>query len=312
MTAHEGPRREPSRSDAIRVLGVSLLDEQRPTVTNLKRLARDLRMGLGWHYLLDLCWILDTLNGNAATTVVDAGAGTGIIQWYLAERHRTVISVDRSSRSQLSMRYRSRYQVRGLRTRDLEPVPTAIWRELGADGWSLRAPARQVWNLGELVRRLIRRPAAVYIYNQDLKSLTDIPDDSVDAVVAVSSLEHNPPDDLAIVVGELMRILRPGGPLIATLGASKDEDWFHEPSKGWCYTDATLRGIFGIDRSIASNYDEYDTLFEQLRDCAELRDGLAVFYFRSGANGMPWGVWDPRYQPVGVCKVKPVTRTESQ
>jgi hypothetical protein len=35
-----------------------------------------------------------------------------------------------------------------------------------------------------------------------------------------------------------------------------------------------------------------------------LRDNLASFYGRSGENGMPWGVWDPRYQPVGVCKVK--------
>ena len=37
---------------------------------------------------------------------------------------------------------------------------------------------------------------------------------------------------------------------------------------------------------------------------AELRDNLASFYFRSGDNGMPWGKWDPQYQPVGVCKVK--------
>ena len=31
---------------------------------------------------------------------------------------------------------------------------------------------------------------------------------------------------------------------------------------------------------------------------------LAAFYARSGDNGMPWGKWDPQYQPVGVCKVK--------
>jgi len=40
--------------------------------------------------------------------------------------------------------------------------------------------------------------------------------------------------------------------------------------------------------------------------CQELRDHLAEFYFLSGDNGMPWGKWDPQYQPVGVCKVKQI------
>lgn len=53
-----------------------------------------------------------------------------------------------------------------------------------------------------------------------------------------------------------------------------------------------------------SNYDRYDELFEALRGCSELRDNLPDFYFKSGNNGIPWGVWDPRYQPVGVVKVK--------
>ena len=41
-----------------------------------------------------------------------------------------------------------------------------------------------------------------------------------------------------------------------------------------------------------------------MRDCRELRGKLADFYYQSGKNGMPWGKWDPQYQPVGVVKVK--------
>jgi hypothetical protein len=55
---------------------------------------------------------------------------------------------------------------------------------------------------------------------------------------------------------------------------------------------------------VTSNYDEYDRLFSDLRACAELRDNLASFYFKSGSNGMPWGVWDPQYQSVGVLVTK--------
>jgi SAM-dependent methyltransferase len=144
----------------------------------------------------------------------------------------------------------------------------------------------------------------VIIYNQDLLNLVDIPENSLDAVVAVSALEHNDPDSLVMVVNELLRVLKPGGVLLATLCAAPDRDWFHKPSAGWCYTEDSLRRIFNLPDEVLSNYAEYARLFQELWDCAELRDNLARFYSRSGDNGMPWGKWDPQYQPVGVCKVK--------
>ncbi len=131
-----------------------------------------------------------------------------------------------------------------------------------------------------------------------------IADNTVDTVVAVSSLEHNTPDGLSAVVSELMRVLKPGGLLLATLGATRDRDWFHEPSQGWCYTEASLRSLFRLPPGAPSNYAQYDDLFSDLRNCDELRLNLADFYFRSGNNGMPWGKWDPQYQSVGVCKRK--------
>jgi len=144
----------------------------------------------------------------------------------------------------------------------------------------------------------------VTIYNQDLVNMSDIPDTSLDAVVSISALEHNEPYILRSVVKELLRVTKPGGKLVATLAAAKEQDWFHEPSKGWCYTEDTLRDIFDLPADCPSNYDRYDKLLEILRDCAELRDNLAHSYFKSGDNGMPWGIWDPKYQPVGLVKVK--------
>jgi ubiquinone/menaquinone biosynthesis C-methylase UbiE len=120
----------------------------------------------------------------------------------------------------------------------------------------------------------------------------------------VSSLEHNPPQNLPLVVAELMRVLKPGGALLATLGAGKDKDWFHQPSQGWCYTEATLRRLFNLPDNVPSNYAQYDLLMRDLTGCSELERGLASFYLKSGNNGMPWGKWDPQYQSVGVCKIK--------
>jgi SAM-dependent methyltransferase len=285
--------------DSIEILSVTLLDKNRPTVEALKKLARSLGLEFGWHYLLDLSWIIQNLGAIQGRRLMDAGAGTGVLQWYLAEGGAEVLSVDRASRSDLSLRFRGHYHVRGFRQQDLLPASRMISARLGQTG-----------GISTLERDLLYMPkskrarGSVIIYNQDLKTLVDIPDASVDAVAAVSALEHNEPESLPLVVAELMRVLKPGGLLLATLGAAREQDWFHEPSRGWNYSEASLRKLFNLSQAASSNYELYDELFIALKECAELRAGLASFYSRSGDNGMPWGKWDPQYQPVGVCKVK--------
>jgi SAM-dependent methyltransferase len=304
--------------DSIELLPVSLLDQNRATVNDLKKLAQALRLEFGWHYLLDLAWILQNLERaavfQAPPRIMDAGAGTGLMQWYLAWQGADVLSVDRLNREALSLRFRGRFQVQGLRPTDLLPasatfgrgfkrsLPGPFYRRWAA---TLLAQGRDLAGYLQVGAGLSPAPTGrVWIYNQDLADLADIASDSLDAVVAVSSLEHNTPEGLQRVVQEIMRTLKPGGLLLATLTAGRDQDWWHTPSSGWCYTDTTLRRLFDLPDSAPSNYDQYDRLLAELRDCAELRDNLASFYFTSNDKGMPGGVWDPQYQPVGVCKIK--------
>jgi SAM-dependent methyltransferase len=296
--------KDPNHHDELEILSVRLLDDHRPTISAITRLARKLRIGLGWHYLLDLAWMLARIDVERGSWILDAGAGRGILQWYLCESGMRIISVDRNSRAVLPLRLRARYRVSGQRTRDLAPISEIVRAQVRQDGFSLGTPARFARDAIELISRRRRRNGEVVIYNEDLSHLTEISDGSVDAVIAVSALEHNDPDQLEVVVAELMRVLKPGGRLVATLGAARGDDWFHEPSRGWCYSATTLRRIFNLSPDTRTNYDQYDRLLDQLRSCAELRDNLAAFYFRSGDNGMPWGIWDPAYQPVGVSKIK--------
>jgi SAM-dependent methyltransferase len=285
--------------DIIEILPVELLDKNRPTVNSLQKLAHSLGLEFGWHYLLDLTWIIHNLGAIQGKRLMDAGAGTGVLQWYLAEGGAEVLSVDRGSRDELPLRFRRRFNVQGLRPQDLKPAPQVISARFRQPG-GLTALGSDLYHLPGAARASGR----VIIYNQDLKTLADIPDASVDAVAAVSALEHNTPESLPLVVAELVRVLKPGGLLLATLGAARDQDWFHKPSRGWNYTEASLRELFDLSPAASSNYSRYDELFSTLKECAELRAGLASFYSRSGDNGMPWGKWDPQYQPVGVCKVK--------
>jgi 2-polyprenyl-3-methyl-5-hydroxy-6-metoxy-1,4-benzoquinol methylase len=289
--------------EKIELLSVDLLDRYRQHVIDLRKLARSLGLDFGWHYLLDLTWILSELGPIQGKRIMDAGAGTGVLQWYLARQGAEVISVDRLSRAALPLRFRARFRVSGLRSQDLLSSPAALrahWK--GNIHWKakLSAQARDVvgmahWRLSD---------GRVIIYNQDLSDLADLADNSLEAVVAVSALEHNQPPALEQVVKELMRVLKPGGKLIASLTAGRDQDWWHEPSSGWCYTDASLRRLFHLPQSTRSNYAEFDHMLDELRQCVELRDNLAHFYFQSANNGMPLGKWDPQYLPVGVVKIK--------
>jgi ubiquinone/menaquinone biosynthesis C-methylase UbiE len=311
----------PSTQDRIEILSVDLLEQQRPIVESLKRMARSCGLEFGWHYLLDLTWTVSNLGIVVGTDakapssqagkgrrILDAGAGTGVLQWYLADRGAEVISVDRMSRASLPLRFRRRFNVRGMRKSsppDLESVNASARTIVSG---SVKNPRKFLGQARDLLITLSRRrsPGCVIIYNQDLNYLNDIPDNSVDSVVAISALEHNTPEGLQNVVTELMRVLKPGGALIATLCASAGEDWFHKPSAGWCYSEASLRRLFQLSADASSNYERYGEYFERLKNNTELRKNLASFYYQSGDNGMPWGKWDPQYQPVGVYKTKGV------
>lgn len=293
-------------TDRLELLSVSLLDTERTTISDLKHLAHQLKLEFGWHYLLDISWILSQIDEiPASLTFMDAGAGTGVIQWYLVENGATVISVDRNSRANLANRFRRRYKIQGLRTEDLVSADTPGMQNVRSTKTMIADWIdRMRFSVDKITHGKSEGPGKIIIYNQDLSNLVDINNNSIDVIVAVSALEHNSPQGLKKVVEELLRVLKPGGKLLATLGASRAEDWFHEPSQGWCYSKKTMREIFKIDRDTQSNYADYDVLMEQLISNQELRNNLATFYYKSGDNGMPWGNWDPKYLPVGVCKVK--------
>lgn len=298
-------------ADELLVLPTTLLEEYPSRVTDLENMAATLKKDFGWHYMLDLVWASRQVEQSVSPggVVLDAGAGTGLIQWWLADRGIEVISVDRMPRY---FRPELRSWCPVLDFDSGKPVPTAgyLGSSLGRAIRSGHYVKRGLACAGAGLRdRMIHREtpgsrAAVRILEGDLMNLHQIDSNSIDAVVSISSLEHNSPKNLKVVVQELLRILRPGGRIVATLGASGTEDWYHAPSSGWCYTESTLADIFELSPGFRSNYAEFDQLFESLIACDYLRNNLGAFYAKSGNNGMPWGRWDPQYQSVGVVKVK--------
>ncbi|MBE0577388.1 MAG: methyltransferase domain-containing protein [Desulfuromonadales bacterium] len=146
---------------------------------------------------------------------------------------------------------------------------------------------------------------SLFLYKCDLKDMALLPDGFVDGVVSISALEHNDHKDFEKCIDEILRVTKPSGWLLATVSAAQSEDWFHAPSKGWCYSEATLKQLFQLSESVESNFSQKKLFFEQLRsEGNNLHKRLASVYSQSGENGMPWGKWKPTYIPVGILKVK--------
>jgi SAM-dependent methyltransferase len=294
--------------DKIEIPPVKMLEDHHQTVEDFKTLGRMLgHYAVGWSYYLEWAWVFSQIDPDSLNrkVVIDAGAGHGLTQWYLAEHGSMVYSIDRLSRACLPLYFRKRYSVAGVRTQDLLTVSQFI------------NPFNRLVGTRERVCNILRSlkgtllqfpankaPGKVHIYNQDLARLVDIPDNSVDLVVSISSLEHNTPDNLSIVLKELNRVLKPGGVLIATLAAALEKDWYHIPSSSWCYTEKTLKRLFKFAPDVPSNYGDFYELLKSVRANKELKEGLSFQYFLGGKNGMPWGKWNPVYLPVGVVKVK--------
>ena len=288
---------------AIEILSPKLLDKHADQIDSLRNLADRLGIQLGWHYDLDLAWIVSQLDNPSSIQVMDAGAGTGVLQWWLADHGARVVSVDRYDRADLSGRFRLAYSVRGLSDGDLHSSWQIVQTRLRQGGaWNvsrLKSIARAF--VTATVEPIVRKPAGqITFYQHDLISLPQLADDSFDAVVSVSAIEHNTPSSLPSVNNELRRVLKPGGMLLLTMAAAKKEDWFHEPSAGWCLTEASLRQAFNLSQNTLSNFDEFESIMGETRRSRELQDRLAPAYFHSGDNGMPWGKWDPKYLPVGI------------
>lgn len=284
--------------DSISVFSLDMLERRADLKQEVLDAVARFGTGIGWHYLLDLVWLLEEVEPlPPGRLILDAGAGNGLMQMLLAARGHRVLSVDFAPRVP-SAAFRQAARIRVFEDRAFANdyidhlMQTYRFAETCAEDAQ-----------GSLAACLGDPEADIVYWRADLSDLCALGDGAVDAVVSVSALEHNSPEGMAACVRELERVLRPGGAMHVTISGSDREDWFHEPSKGWCFSEQSIAEHFALVEH-ESNFAEADALFARLRQGDGLREHLARFYFESGNNGMPWGRWDPQYFPVGVRKCK--------
>jgi MoaA/NifB/PqqE/SkfB family radical SAM enzyme/SAM-dependent methyltransferase len=290
--------------DKIEILSVELVDEYKNLADMVYDLSNKLGIMLGWHYILDIVWIVINIKDlPKGSIVLDAGAGNGLLQCVLAGLGYKVISADFSPRTPPGG-IRENWNTIEVDDGDnfdndyirqlMKTFPAAYNRNLnGNKNIGMDSDAFQ--NLVQCTDRVI-----VY-YRTDFTKMKLIKDRSVDCVVSLSALEHNSPASIKDAFREFKRVLKPGHKMLITMSATDKKDWFHEESKGWCFTEESLAGFFDLC-NFQSNYYRYHELFSKLETGKGLRENLAPVYYKSGDNGMPWGKWNPKYQPVGILK----------
>lgn len=128
--------------------------------------------------------------------------------------------------------------------------------------------------------------------------MPEVMDDFFDAIVSMSALEHIPFKQLQNALSELNRVLKPNAKwAVTTSGTDKASTWFHDPSKGYCFSQSDLENKFNACSTLNQHPEK---ILQKYKGNKYLQENLAGFYFKSGDNGMPWGKWDPQYIPVGI------------
>lgn len=294
----------------IELISVDILEKYSGLSTQLIRMGKSLALSSGWHYALDWTWVASIIGEISGKTILDAGAGIGLMQWYFASKGANVISVDRSDRTCIPFHLLNRFNVTGYRPED---SPLTIKEILNITNGKARLSSR----ISAIIRGIVGKTmmsgakriqkGSVRFLNGDLQRLSEIPDGGVEIVVSISALEHNEQiSDIKIIIQELERVLVPGGMMLITLPASADKDWFFYPAYSWCFTESTLQDLFNFDKATSSNFHQYGIIFEKLINSEALKKSMSLRYYFQPKSGMPWGRWDPKYLPVGIIKVKQV------
>lgn len=240
----------------------------------------------GWHYDLDMAWILHNLkiaNIQPGATILDAGAGFGIFQFLLAGLGYHVISLDFSERI-LPASFVKLFNISGdgmmfaagdydhqyMRLIDYGSAsPTSsiatVVRRL-SDLVERHDSLEERLSLGKraLLARLDRVYSMIIRFKKtrlDQKQIEGsiqlvrapfheckIEPASVDAVVSISAIEHSDIDLISDAIAMFRRATKPEGKILLTTSISTDgKRGFDQKVHGFNYATLDLQTLFGMN-----------------------------------------------------------------
>ena len=272
----------------------------------------------GWHYDLDIIWILNELESNGikkGSTILDAGAGLGVTQFILAARGYNIISLDFSKRVSPKLANKI-FKI------DIKPQDQLGYKhkyinyiQYGEDDFSLdnhdQNFSSKKNNYGIKIISFIRKNIKSILYFFNLKSRIkngntytiynwleskknhnsygkitflrgafhkiSILDESVDAIVSISALEHADKTLLFDNINEMKRVVKKNSPILITTSATDNTiDKYNEKRLDWWFSIGTLKKIAGKNAHI--NFD-YKTALNQILTSRTWRYRIDPYYY---------------------------------
>ncbi|OGM13518.1 hypothetical protein A3A76_03670 [Candidatus Woesebacteria bacterium RIFCSPLOWO2_01_FULL_39_23] len=264
---------------------------------------------VGWHYPLDITWILYNLKRHKlpkGSVILDAGGGYGLMQFILAGEGYKIISVDLTSRKKLlplKMLFKINiFENKMTKYKYMSHINSVFKNRNLLQKALILSKRLKYFSPLLFIHEVINRKqhGEINFYQGDFSNLSLLKNNSVDAIVSCSSIEHcTTYKTIQKSFAEFTRIIKPNSPIIITTSATNKKTWFHKPSQGWCFSKEDLIKLFKLKKPI-SNYKYYKLIFTRIFHSEQLKNNLPSYYFTTGNSGMPWGKWNPKYLPVGV------------
>jgi ubiquinone/menaquinone biosynthesis C-methylase UbiE len=308
----------------IKLLTTSLLDE-RKKLKELSYWLRVMNRPNGWHYDLDHIWILDELEKsgiNKGSTIIDAGAGQGVMQYLLASRGYNVISLDFTSRNPPPRAHGIFTIIAEEKTEINYEHPYMKFISYGTDrSRSLlkKISIQKISKIFELPARCFRLVHSYFYYfyeryfrnHENFGVITyvrapfhDVPLESnfADAIISVSAIEHADIDLFLENINSLTRLLKPAAPLLLTTSAtSKMDNHYDYQVEGWCFSRSSLVTYFpecDLDFNVSECKQSFfkSKTFHQRLDPYYYKNPKSPFFMRK-FNDLP-------YLPVSIKLIK--------
>jgi len=226
------------------------------------------RTQIGWHYITDLMWLYSHIkHWPKSISILDAGEGTGPLQFLLAEMGYNITNVDMNFQKPPPL-LRDRYQT------ILNQLKESDTSE-SMDFFNYNQQYGQFFGLKRIVKKFkerVQENCLLILFYRfrhnrwrqhfglsssqvgkiswkvgNLCNLNGIPSKSFDAVVSLSALEHIPMEHLGNALNEIRRVLKDQCYCAITTSATDQmSTWYHQPSLGYCYTVADVEKFFQV------------------------------------------------------------------
>jgi len=281
----------------------------------------------GWHYDLDLIWILTSIREISlprGSVIIDAGAGLGVAQFILASLGYNIISLDFTHRQTPPLTkniFTIKEEQEGFAGKTHEYMQFMHYGQKARNTSSflsirkflralqqpdfiyylLRSQLRNHVNLSNIVEKFRDHShfGEIRFVRGEFNHMP-LKDNVADLLISVSAFEHNTYEAMPGSVKEFCRVVKPGGSLLVTTSLAKEKDWYFEPSKGWNLTIDSLSTWFEIKNIVPF---EYDKSLQAIRESSALAARVPSFYKHNGKNGLPYGkLQEAQYVPVGIRK----------